>query len=105
MRARSAYPAHPPGPRWRDTSGGFVYTDGSLVSDGVRRIVLKGGTGGARILVRGKGRRLDMTDLTDLDLPLTVQLTNGSACWEASYVDQTTKRNDAKRLKAKAFQP
>ena len=75
----------PPGPRWRETAGGFVFTDGSLVSDGVRRIVLKEGSGGARILVRGKGARLDMTDLTDLDLPLTVQLTNGSACWEATY--------------------
>jgi cysteine-rich repeat protein len=75
----------PPGPRWRATAGGFSYTDGSLVSDGVRRIVLKEGSGGARIIVRGKGPGLDMTDLTDLDLPLTVQLTNGSACWEASY--------------------
>lgn len=75
----------PPGPRWRETASGFVYTDGSLLADGLRRIVLREGSGNARITVRGKGPRLDMTDLTDLDLPLTVQLTNGSACWEATY--------------------
>jgi cysteine-rich repeat protein len=91
----------PPGPLGRATASGFVYTDGSLVSDGVRRIVLKEGTGGARLLVRGKGARLGMTDLTDLDLPLTVQLTNGSACWEASYQSNLI-LSGPDRFKAKA---
>ena len=91
----------PPGPRWRETASGFVYTDGSLLSDGVRRIVLKEGSGGARILVRGKGARLGMTDLTDLDPPLTVQLTNGSTCWEASYQSNVI-LSGPDRFKAKA---
>ena len=91
----------PPGSRWRETAGGFVYTDGSLIADGVRRIVLKEGSGGARIIVRGKGARLGMTDLTDLDLPLTVQLTNGMTCWEASY-QSTLILNGPERFKAKA---
>lgn len=77
--------AMPPGFRWRETNTGFVYTDGSLSSDGVRRVVLKGGTGNAKIVVRGRGPGLDTTDLGALDLPLTVQMTNGSTCWGASY--------------------
>jgi cysteine-rich repeat protein len=91
----------PAGSRWRETAGGYVYTDGLLVADGVRRIVLKEGSGGARIILRGKGARLGMTDLGDLDLPLTVQLTNGSACWEATYQSNVI-FNGPERFKAKA---
>jgi cysteine-rich repeat protein len=91
----------PPGPSWRATATGFVYTDPSLLADGVRRIVLKEGTGNAKILVRGKGLRLGMTDLTALDLPLTVQLTNGSTCWEATYQTNVI-LSDPERFKAKA---
>jgi cysteine-rich repeat protein len=91
----------PPGPRWHATAGGFVYTDGSLLADGLRKIVLKGGSGGARIIVRGKGARLDMTPLANLDLPLTVQLTNGSTCWEASYQSNVI-LSGPDRFKAKA---
>jgi cysteine-rich repeat protein len=91
----------PPGGNWRATGTGFVYTDGSLVNDGVRRIVLKAGTGNAKILVRGKGPLLGMTDLTALDLPVTVQMTNGTTCWGASYQSNVI-LNDPDRFKAKA---
>jgi hypothetical protein len=91
----------PPGPAWRDTPNGFVYTDSSLSADGIRRIVLKGGTGNAKILVKGKGAGLEMTDLTELDLPLTVQLTNGSTCWEATYQSNVI-LSEPDRFKAKA---
>ena len=91
----------PPGPSWRATATGFVDADSSLVNDGVRRIVLKGGTGNAKILVRGKGPLLGMTDLSQLDLPVTVQLTNGMTCWEASYQSNVIV-NDPDRFKAKA---
>ena len=91
----------PPGINWRQTNSGFVYTDGSLVNDGVRKIVLKSGTGNAKILVRGKGTLLNMTDLTALDLPVTVQMTNGMTCWEATYQSNVI-LNDPDRFKAKA---
>jgi hypothetical protein len=93
--------AVPPGPRWRETASGYVYTDAGLSADGVRRIVLRAGTGSAKVLVRGKGPGLGMTDLTDLDLPLTVQLTNGSACWEATYQTNVI-QSLPNRFKAKA---
>jgi len=91
----------PPGINWRQTSSGFVYTDSSLANDGVRKIVLKSGTGNAKILVRGKGTLLDMTDLSALDLPVTVQVTNGMTCWEATYQSNVI-LNDPDRFKAKA---
>jgi cysteine-rich repeat protein len=91
----------PPGGNWRATAKGFVYTDGSLVNDGVRKIVLKTGTGNAKILVRGKGTLLGMTDLSTLDLPVTVQMTNGMACWEATYQGNVL-LSDPDRFKAKA---
>ena len=91
----------PPGINWRQTSSGFVYTDSSLANDGVRKIVLKSGTGNAKILVRGKGTLLDMTDLSALDLPVTVQVTNGITCWEATYQSNVI-LNDPDRFKAKA---
>jgi cysteine-rich repeat protein len=77
--------AVPPGSGWREKASGFVYTDAAAAADGVRRIVLKAGTGNAKILVRGTGLGVGMTDLSALDLPLTVQLTNGMTCWEATY--------------------
>jgi cysteine-rich repeat protein len=91
----------PPGSNWRATGSGFVYTDGSLLNDGVRRIVLKSGAGNAKILVRGKGPLLGMTDLNALDLPVTVQLTNAMTCWDASYQSNVIV-NDPDRFKAKA---
>ena len=91
----------PPGVNWRQTNSGFVYTDGSLINDGVRKIVLKSGTGNAKILVRGKGTLLNMTDLTALDMPVTVQMTNGMTCWEATYQSNVI-LNDPDRFKSKA---
>jgi cysteine-rich repeat protein len=91
----------PPGINWRQTNSGFVYTDSSLLNDGVKKIVLRAGTGNAKILVRGKGPLLDMADLTALDLPLTVQMTNGMTCWEATYQSNVI-LNDPDRFKAKA---
>lgn len=91
----------PPGSGWRETSNGFVYSDSSATADGIRRIVLKAGSGNAKILVRGKGPLLRMTDLTALDLPLTVQLTNGTTCWDAVYQSNVI-LNVPDRFKAKA---
>ena len=91
----------PPGAGWRETSSGFVYSSATLTPDGIRRLVLKSGTGNARIIVKGRGPLLGMTDLTTLDLPVTVQLTNGSTCWEAVYQSNLIE-SSAERFKAKA---
>jgi len=94
-------------PCWRsDTATTYEYKDAAASANGLDAIFLKSGKDGkARITVDAHGADLDLPPLPAA-LPLRVQLQapNG-ACWEASYVDQTTKRNDAKRLKAKAFQP
>jgi len=91
----------PPGAGWRQTSTGFTYASRFLTPDGVRRLFLKAGTGRARIIVRGRGPLLGMTDLTTLDLPVTVQLTNGTKCWEATYQSNVI-LSAPDRFKAKA---
>jgi len=42
-----------------------------------------------------------LVDLTALDLPVTVQMTNGMTCWEATYQSNVI-LNDPDRFKAKA---
>jgi cysteine-rich repeat protein len=91
----------PPVAGWRETSSGFTYASAALTPDGVRRIVLKAGSGSARIIVRGRGPLLGMTGLTALDLPVTVQLTNGTTCWEAKYQSSVI-LSAPDRFKAKA---
>lgn len=88
--------AIPPGsPPWTEKPTGFKYIDQLLSNDGIKKVVLKEGTGNAVILVKGKGTGLNMTPLgTALDLPLTVQLTNGTTCWEATYQNNVTKNDD-----------
>jgi hypothetical protein len=76
--------------------------DPTLAHDGIRRMSLKEGTGRAKILVDGKGANLEMMPLgAALGPPVTVQLTNGTACWQALYADRI-RRNDSSQFKAKA---
>jgi cysteine-rich repeat protein len=92
----------PAGASWRPISKGFKYKDRTASSDGITAVLLKGGDAGrAKIIVKGKGAGLGMTSLQNLDLPVTIQLSNGTRCWEASY-ETTVLRNDAEVFKAKA---
>ncbi|MEO6029679.1 MAG: acetylxylan esterase [Candidatus Binatia bacterium] len=87
---------------WKEQTHGFRFNDRSLAQGGIQSILLKEGVDGkARIVVKGKGAMLDMPVMPIQTLPITVQLVNGNGqCWEAIY--QTTFRNTAEQLKAKA---
>ncbi len=92
----------PSGADWQSKTTGFKYKDKSTTPDGVKVIVAKAGDAGkAKIIVKGKGVNLPMTDLTALDLPLTVQLSNGTQCWESSFQSNVLK-SDPENFKAKA---
>jgi len=94
--------AIPSGAAWETKNGGFKYKDSSAASDGAQVSLLKEGEAGrAKIIVKAKGAALPMGDLNDLSLPLTVQLSNGSVCWEATF-ENNLLVNDAQLLKAKS---
>jgi hypothetical protein len=94
--------AIPSGAGWNAKTGGFKFKDSSAASDGAHIALLKEGVAGkAKIIVKAKGTALPMGDLGDLELPLTVQLSNGSACWEATF-EHNLLANDGQVFKAKA---
>jgi len=76
--------------------------DDGLTRDGITKVVLKEGADGrARILVKGRGQCLRMSSLPlSQDGTVTVQFSNGTACWEARY--STSDENGTTRFKAKA---
>ena len=92
----------PGGGNWSAKSKGFKYKDKQAASDGVKIVLLKEGVAGkAKIIVKGKGAGLPMPDLSALDLPLTVQLSNGTECWESTFLSNVLK-SDPEFFKAKA---
>jgi len=92
----------PGGAGWQTKSSGFAFKDKLAQPAGVRNLQLKTGVAGkSKIIVKGKGIPLPMTNLGALDLPLTVQLSNGVECWESVFennVDEST----SERFKAKS---
>ncbi len=91
----------PSGADWDGKATGFKYNDKTASSDGVKNAILKAGAEGkAKIIVKGKGVSLPMPDLSALDLPLTVQLSNGTTCWESVY-DGNVSKNEPDFFKAK----
>src|SRR6185503_9025853 len=92
----------PPGGGWSESGGGFKYADATLANGGMKQILLREGTGRAKIIAKGKGANLEMTSLgSALVLPLRAQLTNGTVCWEAVYQDNVRK-STSERFKARA---
>jgi len=92
----------PGGAAWQAKSSGFKYRDKSTLPDGVKIVVLKqGDEGKAKIVLKGKGALLPMPDLGALVPPLTVQLGNGSTCWESTFGTEIQK-NEPDFFKAKA---
>ncbi len=92
----------PGGASWSAKGGGFKYTDKSAAADGVKVALLKEGAAGkAKIIVKGKGVALPMTDLSALDLPLLVQLSNGSTCWQSTFQGNVLK-SSSELFKARA---
>ncbi len=91
----------PAGALWQSKNFGFKYRDKQRTNDGVKVVVLKeGDEGKSVIIVKGKGVNLPMADLTSLDLPIRVQIGNGSECWESSF-ENTVLKSTPEIFKAK----
>lgn len=83
-------------PCWSEQAAGFKYK-GSR-PDGSFQLGLKAGQadGDTRITIKLKGSLVTLSDPLAILAPMTVQLRNGSACWEetfsAPFASQTTKQ-------------
>lgn len=75
------------GPCWRDKGTAFLYSRRDLFPEGLSKVTLTPGVGGAaKIMVKGKGANLAMPDLSGMGLPLRVQMLNSAGlCWEARF--------------------
>ena len=80
----------------------FKYADKSLENGPISSLSLKAGSNGrARITMKGKGTKLGMPTLPLHEQnTVTVQLSNGAACWVAHYDNST--RNDTFQFKSRA---
>jgi cysteine-rich repeat protein len=75
-------------PCWSERRSGFNYTDRNLTPDGLASVVLREGLvdGQAKLIVKGKGGLLGLSDPGALVTAVTVQLHRaGGGCWEAVY--------------------
>ncbi len=92
----------PGGPKWEAKTTGFKYKDKNGQDGGVKTMLLKeGGAGKAKIIAKAKGPNLPTADLSAIVLPLTVQLSNGTKCWESIF-DTNVLRSEADFFKAKS---
>lgn len=69
---------------------------------GMRQLYLKGGVDGrAKVLAKGRGQALNLSDDLTMTLPVRVELrdTNTGVCWQEAYPGAI--RNDEERFKAK----
>jgi V8-like Glu-specific endopeptidase len=89
-------------PCWAERSKSFKYTDRKLENGPVSSVLLQEGTNGkAKITVKAKGTTLDLPALPlRQENTVTVQLSNGTLCWEGRY--STSARNDLYQFRAKA---
>jgi cysteine-rich repeat protein len=84
---------------------GYKYKDPSGGSDGIQKVILKGGDQGkAKALVKGKGANLPDPPPGPFALPVTAQLVNSSnnICFEGVYNMSDIIKNDPEQFKAKA---
>jgi DNA-binding beta-propeller fold protein YncE len=87
-------------PCWNDDgANGFRYRDTAMTPDGLLKLVLKPGTGTARITAKGKGANLTLPALP-LTTPVTVQVQGSHGkCWEHVYNAAGVVRNDSTQFK------
>ena len=92
LAARYAIPAGGTcgsGPCWRESSGGFKYTDKAHASDGISSVVMKQGLapGKTKIILAGKGANLPLPVLPLVQSPNVVMQLRGSngICWETRF--------------------
>lgn len=72
-------------PCWRETSQNFRYRDSNLTNGGISSVLLHQALidGKAKIVIKGKGDNLNLPPLPlDQQTTVTVQLSNGTRCWE-----------------------
>lgn len=82
----------PSGADWIATTKGFKYNDADAASGGIRSAQINTGSDGlAKIIIKGRGLALPMTELDEIDLPLTVQLSNDVACWQSTFENDVLK--------------
>jgi len=84
---------------------GYKYKDSSGTSDGIQKVVLKGGAQGkAKALVKGKGSGLPDPTLGDMPLPVLAELVNSAngICFAATYDANDVIKDDDAQFKAKA---
>jgi hypothetical protein len=90
-------------PCWKSTSKGYSYRDRDRTPDGISGTKLGEGLedGKATVTVRGKGTRLGLPVVDDLDGVLEVQLqrTNDPLCFGAVFTP-SFKKHDAETLRA-----
>ena len=84
-------------PCWKATgTSGFLYKDKELTPNGLMKLKLKAGAEGrAQIGLQGRGAALGLPSLGSLTQPFTVQIHNGSECWDAVYSAPATKSTAA----------
>ncbi|HWP67056.1 MAG TPA: hypothetical protein VNO26_14250 [Candidatus Limnocylindria bacterium] len=87
-------------PCWRNrAANGFKYSDSEATPSGLLKLMLKPGTGTAKIVAKGRGTNLALPALP-LVLPVTVQVQGShGACWEHAYDAAGVVRNDATQFK------
>jgi len=90
-----------PRPCWSGSTAGFAYRDPKAIAGSITSLLLRTGTDGkARITAKGKGDLLGLPALPFSQQPsVTVQLTNGTTCWESRYT--TNSENDGTTFRAR----
>ena len=78
----------------------------SLTSDGVKKLILKGGVAGkSKILIQGKDGNLPLPPLPlDPNRPVIAQLSSSDPnlpCYEETFTQANVTKNEAKQFKAK----
>jgi len=95
-------------PCWKDITKGYSYKDKDLTPDGIGSVMMIEGLvdGKTKVKIKGKGTRLGMADLMDLDgvLKMQLQRTNDTLCWGATY-SPPFKKQEADVLKAYSDAP
>jgi Trypsin/Bacterial pre-peptidase C-terminal domain len=83
------------GSGWSASATGFRYRDTAGSAGGITSVKLRAGTGNAKVQVKGKGADLSMPSLPfDQDTAVTVQVTNGAQCWEATFSSNSKNQSD-----------
>jgi len=91
-------------PCWKALRAGFRFADRHHVANGLQSIILMaGGDGAARVLVRAVG---SLNPVLPLGFPVRAQLQNTRGeCWEASFDARDVTFDDATRFAARARLP